>query len=123
MNESSDYTKLEDLNLIKEINIKDTSISKTNKLYCPHCNIELDHFTTDLNCGIFRCGWYVDTYQQIEPHLNKYECDKLISWDKTMDIDKFKMVPTVNKKIIGCAKPFRIYNTNNTLNIEKCEYI
>ena len=43
---------------------------------CPHCSIMIE--ITALNCGIFRCGIYKDNGQQINSHMNKEECDKII---------------------------------------------
>lgn len=59
-------------------------------LNCPHCQqlIEIEQ----INCGIFRCGIYRQTGQQIPPHHPKSECDRL----------------TEQNLIYGCGKPFRI---------------
>jgi hypothetical protein len=42
---------------------------------CPSCLIDIE--IIELNCRIFRCGIMKSTNQQINPHLNKEECDKL----------------------------------------------
>lgn len=68
---------------------------------CPHCGIYI--IIEQLNCGIFRCGTYKDTYKQIDPHLPKIECDKLL----------------LENTIYGCGKPFQI--KNNVVSV--CEYI
>jgi len=65
-------------------------------------------YKNDINCKIFRCGYYKDNYIQIDPHLPKNECDKLVSQDL----------------IFGCAKPFKLSSLdNNVYIVEKCEYI
>ena len=68
-------------------------------VYCPWCKIPIE--VIELNCAIFRCGYYKNSFTQIMPHLSQQECDKLLD------------------KIYGCGKPFRIMNGK----IEKCEYI
>ncbi len=68
---------------------------------CPHCNMYI--IIEQLNCGIFRCGIYKDTYKQIDPHLPKVFCDKLV----------------LDNKIYGCGKPFQIKNNIVTV----CGYI
>ena len=69
---------------------------------CPHCQCYI--FIEKLNCRIFRHGVFKLSGQQIPPHLDKVECDKLIS----------------EQRIYGCGKPFRI---NNELIAEICEYV
>ena len=66
---------------------------------CPHCKIGIE--IIEVNCAIFRCGIYKDTYQQIPPHLSKKECDAIVD------------------KIYGCGKPFRLVNSK----LEPCDYI
>ncbi len=72
-----------------------------NVVNCPYCDISI--IIEQINCGIFRCGIFKDTYKQVDPHLSKIECDKLI----------------LNNSIYGCSKPFQVIN--NT--IVKCDYI
>jgi len=73
---------------------------KSNSIYnCPHCNISIE--VIEINCAIFRCGVYKSTGQQVEPHLSKEECDKIIT------------------KIWGCGKPFQLVNGT----LVKCHYI
>lgn len=72
-----------------------------NIIICPHCNIHI--IIEELNCGIFRCGMYKDTHKQVDPHLPKIECDKLI----------------LENAIYGCGKPFQIKNNIITV----CDYI
>jgi hypothetical protein len=66
---------------------------------CPHCHIGIE--IAEVNCGIFRCGIYKDTYLQIPPHLPEPECIAL------------------RDRIFGCSRPFRILHGK----LEKCDYI
>ena len=66
---------------------------------CPHCNISI--VIEELNCKIFRCGVYKESFKQVDPHLSKVECDKL------------------GDTIYGCGKPFQIKNDE----VVKCDYI
>ncbi len=77
-------------------------------LYCPHCFQEIIVKKTELNCKIFRHGVLKDTFQQINPHASKQECDTLAE----------------QGKIYGCGKPFRIIeSTAGVFDIEICDYI
>lgn len=71
-------------------------------IICPNCN-ELV-LIEKINCGIFRHGVYKKTGKQINQHLQKDTCEKLITKDL----------------IYGCGKPFRIINNNEVV---KCDYI
>ena len=59
---------------------------------CPHCFSEIIVQQNELNCRIFRHAVMKNTYRQVNPHLSKIECDKLLTEDK----------------VIGCCKPFEI---------------
>ena len=61
----------------------------------------------EFNCKIFRHGVYKKTYEQIDPHLPKVECDRLVRLDL----------------IIGCGKPFKLVIKNNEYTTESCGYI
>lgn len=61
---------------------------------CPHCKDPI--IIEKINCGIFRHGEFKNG-KQIDPHLSKEMCDKLIK----------------NKSIYGCGKPFKIISKNN----------
>jgi hypothetical protein len=56
---------------------------------CPNCN---SYLSIKLACGIFRCGVYKKTNEQIDPHLSEEKCNILIKKDL----------------IYGCSKPFQI---------------
>lgn len=71
---------------------------------CPHCDQSILIYPDELNCRIFRCGVYRHTYINIDPHMNKVNCDKLVK----------------NNMIYGCSKPFLI---TDKMTIEKCDYI
>ena len=79
---------------------------------CPHCKDYIIVKETELNCKIFRHGTYKNNLEQINPHLPKEDCDKLIEKDL----------------IYGCGKPFRLNintKTNGVINYttEICDYI
>jgi hypothetical protein len=68
---------------------------------CPWCHQVI--WIEEIRCGIFRCGILKDTFQQVEPHLPKLDCDRLAA----------------EGKIYGCGKPFQ-YKEGG---LEKCDYI
>ena len=75
---------------------------------CPHCQDFLFLSISGLNCRIYRHGVYKDSLEQIDPHMKKEECDRLVA----------------NDLIYGCAKPFKIIDKNKTAyEIIKCDYI
>jgi hypothetical protein len=57
---------------------------------CPHCDSDI--LINKINCKIFRHGVYKNTFKQINPHLDKDNCDNLIK----------------NDLIYGCGKPFEL---------------
>lgn len=73
---------------------------------CPHCQQEIIVQKNQLNCKIFRHATYKHNYEQVNPHLCKSECDRLVREDI----------------IYGCCKPFEIVNKNNKLYVTVCEY-
>jgi hypothetical protein len=70
---------------------------------CPHCEMSILIEKEDYNCCIFRHGVYKNTYNQMNPHESKENCEKLVD------------------EIIGCGKPFRI--DRETDKILVCDYI
>ena len=74
---------------------------------CPHCKDYILVFKKELNCKIFRHGIFKDTMKQIDPHLKKDECDRLVS----------------QNLIIGCGKPFQIIEDNGSFKTIICDYI
>lgn len=67
---------------------------------CPHCGGSI--VILKKNCGIFRHGQYKNG-KQVEPHLSKEKCDRLIKDDL----------------IFGCGKPFKLSQDK----LEQCDYI
>jgi len=75
---------------------------------CPHCDTPIQVYLNELNCHIFRHGIMKDTHTQINPHLNKDECDRLYT----------------GGLIYGCGKPFQLVkNDKNQYVAVICEYI
>lgn len=74
---------------------------------CPHCDMGIAVKKTEINCCIFRCAILKDTLQQINPHTNKEECDRL----KKEDL------------IFGCSYPFKIIIDKDEKYVVKCDYI
>ena len=75
------------------------------EVICPHCSCVL--IIEQINCGIFRHGYLKSTFNQINPHLSKKECDELFE----------------KKLIYGCGKPFKLNINNNKYYAEICDYI
>ena len=71
------------------------------EICCPHCHQHL--WIEEINCGIFRCGLYKETFEQLPPHLKENECTRVRE----------------EGLIYGCAKPFRYDGKDVTI----CEYI
>jgi hypothetical protein len=74
---------------------------------CPHCFDFIIINKNEFNCKIFRHGIYKSNFEQINPHLEKKQCDILIT----------------NNLIYGCGKPFSINNINNEYVAYICDYI
>ena len=76
---------------------------------CAQCSDLVIINKKDFNCKIFRHGVYKKDNKQIDPHLNKEECDRL-----------FK-----EKLIYGCGKPFKLFINKEEEKYwtEKCDYI
>lgn len=49
---------------------------------CPHCKISIEVLKSEVNCGVFRCGVYKDTFKPINPHAKKDACEKLVKEGK-----------------------------------------
>ena len=71
---------------------------------CPHCFDMIE--ILEINCKIFRHGYFIESFQQIPPHSSKEECEKWIS----------------EGKIYGCGKPFMLYYDNEWM-AKECDYI
>jgi len=72
-----------------------------NMNICPWCSQSI--WIEEVRCGIFRCGIIKETFQQVDPHLPKEGCDRLVQ----------------EGKIYGCGKPFQYINGE----LRKCDYL
>ena len=72
---------------------------------CPHCHEPFELSSEDLNCCIFRHGWFVENGNPIPPHATKQQCDHWVT----------------TREVFGCGKPFRYNKDTNTT--EVCDYI
>ena len=59
-------------------------------IMCPYCGLVSE--IEQINCGVFRCGYYCNSLLQIPPHLSEEEGNRLVK----------------EKKIYGCSRPFKI---------------
>ena len=59
-------------------------------LTCPNCGVSI--VIESVNCGIFRCGVYKLSKQQIDPHAAKETVERLLA----------------NGEIYGCGQPFQL---------------
>lgn len=75
---------------------------------CPHCKQSIE--ILEINCKIFRCGVYKDSYKQIDPHMSKNDCERL-----------------AKGSIYGCGKPFILVvvqdGSANSWTATECDYI
>ena len=76
-------------------------------LKCPHCNDYVLIYKKEFNCKIFRHAYYRDSFKQINPHMKKEECVRLLD-------EGF---------IYGCGKPFQIIEKEKSIVLKKCNYI
>jgi len=73
---------------------------------CPNCGVSIQVLA--LNCRVFRCGKYKNSGKQVNPHLKKVECDRLVE----------------QGLIYGCGNPFKIItNEDGQLKPISCGYI
>lgn len=79
--------------------------SENFEVLCPHCKEYV--IIEQINCSIFRHGVFKNNLQQINPHLDEFNCNILIT----------------NNKIYGCGKPFKIILENNKFIAIECDYI
>ena len=80
---------------------------ETLHLQCPNCNLFVTINKKEINCAIFRHGVYKKDFKQINPHLDKINCDLLVK----------------NNLIFGCGAPFKIILTDGEYSLIPCEYI
>ena len=110
---------------------------------CPHCHAIVQIEKQNINCGIFRHAFDINTGQQINPHASKEECSMLML--KSIDLYKFKLAFLIRQffntdtivsliidygslkdvtsyyNITGCLGPFKINQANMSFDI--CPYI
>jgi hypothetical protein len=70
---------------------------------CPHCNQYAEILV--IACGVFRYGVFKESGMQINPHLPKDSCERLVA----------------DGLIYGCGKPFKI--TDKITPPVICDYI
>lgn len=81
------------------------SIDDAFLFQCPHCDDLIQVEKNQVNCRIFRHAVYKSSFDQINPHTNKQECDRLLQGDF----------------VYGCAKPFILDTVSMT--VSACGYI
>ena len=74
---------------------------------CPSCNATILIDKSEINCKIFRHGVMKESGKQIDPHLSKDNCDKLVK----------------DNRIYGCGKPFKLEFNGFEWQAMHCEYI
>lgn len=75
---------------------------------CLHCEEYFIINKNDFNCKILRHAVYKHNMEQINPHLSKDECDRLVKDDL----------------VYGCAKPLIIIQKNDEYyDVNICDYI
>ena len=80
---------------------------KYTLVLCPWCSMYIIIMKEEFNCKIFRHGVLKSNHTQIDPHLNKQDCDRLVR----------------ENLIYGCGKPYQLVEKNNIWIAEKCDYI
>lgn len=79
-------------------------------LKCPNCGNFFITAENDINCAIYRHAALKSNMEQIDPHMSKDDCDKLIK----------------EGLVYGCAKPFKIIKKESLdfpYEAVKCDYI
>lgn len=82
---------------------------------CPHCENMIEVAQNEVNCSIFRHGYFytmvnnkIILLSQVPPHSPKQMCDSLVE----------------QNKVIGCCKPFKmVLKEPQKYLVEKCDYI
>lgn len=76
---------------------------------CPHCDYLIQVGKNEVNCKIFRHGYYKNNLEQIPSHTSKEVCEDLYN----------------SEVIFGCGKPFiLIYGKSGMVEkVKKCDYI
>lgn len=91
------------------------SITNNFIFQCPHCKMFVEVGQNEINCAIFRHGYFYEKdannniilTSQMNPHTSKDICDQLFT----------------EGKIYGCGKPFKLSRHGNTCTVQICDYI
>mgnify|MGYP001617400764 CR=1 FL=1 len=121
--EESDSTKLDISMLVRAYEEKMmlnnmVELDEKSRMYtftCPHCHMWTEVPIDQVNCHIFRHGFFFQLLpnnnlillQQMDPHASKEVCDTLKN----------------QNKIIGCGRPFKFVRGDNNYRVEICDYI
>jgi hypothetical protein len=74
---------------------------------CPNCTEQIIVLKKQIRCKIFRHGIYKSSFKQVNPHMSKEKCEKLIK----------------ENKVYGCCKPFEIiFSNENKIQAIVCDY-
>jgi hypothetical protein len=97
--------------------VKPVEVDDENNLYifqCPHCEAYVQVEKNQVNCTIFRHGYYYENTpngiiltSQVNPHAPKSECDALVE----------------QGRVQGCCKPFRMVRNGEGYIVTVCDYI
>ena len=98
---------MERMSVILKRKKKHHNIMENILVKCVQCEGLVMINKKDFNCKIFRHGIMKSTNLQIDPHLNKTECDRLLK----------------EGLIHGCGKPFKLIINGEKYLTEKCDYI
>ena len=119
---NNDISVASDVSVInKNINLNDNEhiveLDKTTNNFvflCPHCNTYIEVGQNEINCTIFRHGYFFQQVNnniiltsQLNPHASKQECDELFR----------------QGKIYGCGKPFQLLRNGDKCIVKICDYI
>lgn len=88
--------------------MKEVSLEDNNYVFnCPHCDMYVQVPINQVNCKIFRHAVYKKNFIPINPHMSKYECDRLLN----------------THQIYGCTGPFKLTFVSDKIYAEICDYI
>ena len=81
---------------------------------CPHCNSTVEVHKNEVNCSIFRHGYFytknsegkITLTSQINPHASEQDCINYLK----------------EERIIGCGMPFKMEKHENGYKAVKCGF-
>lgn len=73
------------------------------RFQCPHCNGGIEVLIKEINCKIFRHGFFIKDDKPINPHEKKETCERYAR----------------EGLIYGCGKPYELYDN---WKVRVCEY-